>query len=145
MNMELNNIKSLLQEYLEGNTTLEQEEKLRKYFQNEEVAEELLCYKKLFAAFDQARNEKSVKEIKLPVKKSKKIKSWWYAAAAVLVLAIGIGGMQFSQIQKEQEALVALKKTREAMLFLSKNLNKGTEHLTIVKEFEIAKDKILKE
>lgn len=147
MIMELNKIKSLLNEYLEGNTTVEQEVQLRKYFQNEEVAEELLSYKKLFAAFDEARQEKSVREIKLPTKKSNKIKSWWYAVAAVLILAIGVGGMQFSQIQKEkeQEALVALKKTREAMLFLSENLNKGTEHLIIVNQFEIAKDKILKE
>ncbi len=143
--MELNKIKSLLDQYFEGNTTLEQEKQLRKYFQTDEVAEELATYKTLFSAFDQAREEKSNEDIKLPIVKSKRLKSWWYAAAAVLVLAIGIGGMQFSQVQKEKEALVALKKTKEAMLFLSENLNKGADYLVIVDQFEIAKDKILKE
>ena len=145
MIMELDNIKKLLDAYFEGNTTLEQEEQLRQYFQKEDVAAEFSVYKQFFSALGQAKNEQSRISIKLPTEKSNKVRSWWYAAAAVLIFAIGMGSMQYAQLQKEKEAIMALKKTREAMLFLSENLNKGAEQLIIVNQFEIAKDKILKE
>lgn len=145
MTMELNRIKDLLESYYESTTSLEQEKELRDYFNSDEVPVELQEHKLLFTSFRNAREEKSVREINWPLKKSRKIKSWWYAAAAILLIAFGLGSMHFSQVQQEQEAVIALKQTREAMLFLSENLNKGAEHLVIVNQFEIAKDKILKE
>lgn len=145
MTMELNRIKDLLDSYYDGTTSLKQEKELRDYFNSSQVPVELQEHKFLFTSFRNAREEKSSRAINLPLKKRHKIKNWKYAAAAVILIAFGLGGIHFSQVQQEQEAVSALKETREAMLFLSKNLNKGAEHLVIVNQFEIAKDKILKE
>ena len=46
--MDCKNISNLVERYFECNTTAQEEQMLRDYFQNEEVAEELLAYKDLF-------------------------------------------------------------------------------------------------
>lgn len=52
-------IKHLLEKYFDGNTSLAEEEALRKYFLSSEVADDLLQYKPIFAYFakEQYRDE----------------------------------------------------------------------------------------
>ncbi len=144
--MELNKIEQLLEAYFEGNTTLNDEAILKEYFASESVAAHLQNYVPLFKSFEVAKSEVLKAEIKLP-NKEKAMKPWMYSVAAILVTAITVGALFFSKpsvSQEEREALMAFNQTRETMMLLSKNLNKGTEQLAIIDQFKINKNKVLK-
>ena len=55
--MNIEKIEQLLENYLEGKTSLEEEQTLRDYFQNEEVAEHLKSYK---AQFDYSAEQREI-------------------------------------------------------------------------------------
>ncbi len=145
--MELAKIESILEAYFEGNTSLEQEAMLRSYFKGQEVAPHLLPYKAMFDGFEIARAEVSQKELSFP-KSKQKMRFWKYGIAATAVAAFGIASLLFSGSSgytvEEQEALAALNKTKETMLLLSQNLNKGTEGLVALEQFTEARNKVLK-
>ena len=135
--MESTRIERLLDAYFEGNTTLEEEATLRDYFTSQEVADHLAPYAPMFIGFVQAQQEVSTSEVTLP-QSGFKMKSWWYSIAATFLVAVTVGGIVFSNpglSDEEQEALAALKETREAMMMLSSNLNKGTENVAFLNEF----------
>lgn len=143
--MESVKVKQLLDAYFEGKTSLSEEKMLQDYFNNKTVADDLVQYKPIFVGLKAARAEKSSKVFVLPDTKSRTIKSWWYAVAAMVVIAFGVGSFYFSQpnySQEEKEALAAFEKSKEAMLLLSENFNKGTEQLSFVGQFGKTKDKI---
>jgi hypothetical protein len=50
---KINDIKRLIERFLEGDTSLQEEKTLYDYFRNAEVGPELLEYKEMFLAFDQ--------------------------------------------------------------------------------------------
>lgn len=143
--MESVKIKKLLDAYFEGATSLEEEKTLQDYFNNETVADDLIQYQPIFAGLKAAKEERSSKAFIMPESKSKSIKTRWYSIAAILVVAFGVGSYYFSQphyTQDEKEALAAFEKSKNAMMLLSENLNRGTEQLTFVNQFEITVDKI---
>ena len=144
--MESVKIKQLLDAYFDGTTTLAEEKTLQDYFNSETVANDLVQYRPLFEGLKAAKAERSTKAFNFPDQpKSKTIKTWWYGVAAMLVVAFGVGSFFFSQpqySQEEKEALAAFEKSKQAMLLLSENLNKGAEQLTFVGQFERTKDKI---
>lgn len=143
--MESIKIEKLLDAYFEGTTSLSEEKILQDYFSNEKVAEHLVQYKPIFFSLKAAREERLEKEIELPESNVKTNRTWWYSIAAMLVVALGVAGLYFSQpqySQEEKEAIAAFEKSKEAMMFLSENLNKGAEQLTFVEEFAITKDKV---
>lgn len=135
--MELAKIERLLDAYFEGQTSLEQEATLRTYFTEGEVANHLQAYKPIFEGFVKARNEVSAKELTLPGR-SLKIRSWWYGVAALLIVAVTVGSIVFSNsglTDEEQQALAALKETKKAMLLLSSSLNEGASTVVHLNEF----------
>ncbi|WP_310994161.1 hypothetical protein [Aequorivita marina] len=143
--MELIKIEKLLDAYFEGTTSLSEEKLLQDYFNTEKVADHLIQYKPIFIGLKAARTERYEHEIRLPDNKSKPNKTWWYSVAAMLVISLGVAGFYFAQpqySQEEKEALAAFEKSKRAMLFLSENLNKGTEQLTFVEQFKINKNKV---
>ena len=145
--MELAEIEKLLDLYFEGSTALEEENVLLNYFNNENVADHLLQYKPIFVGLAAAKKVRSKREFQLPAEKSWTLKSWWYSAAAVVVVAIGVGSFYLSQPQltpEEKEALAAFEDSKAALLFLSENFNKGAKQLSFVDEFTITKNKIMK-
>ena len=143
--MESVKIESLLEAYFEGTTTLSEEKLLRDYFNSTNVAGHLEQYIPIFKGLQVAREERSSRDLKLPESKPKTIKTWWYSVAALLVVAFGVGSFYFSKpqyTQEEKEALAAFQESKNAMMLLSENLNKGAEQLTFVQQFEITKNKI---
>lgn len=143
--MESVKIEKLLEAYFDGTTTLAEEKLLRDYFNSSNVDGHLEQYIPIFKGLQLAREERSSREFKLPESKPKTIKTWWYSVAALLVVAFGVGSFYFSQpqyTQEEKEALAAFEESKNAMMLLSENLNKGAERLTLVAQFEITKDKI---
>tara|TARA_R110002049_G_scaffold68949_2_gene178617 strand:+ start:1675 stop:2112 length:438 start_codon:yes stop_codon:yes gene_type:complete len=145
--MELAKIEALLDAYFEGNTSLAEETTLRAYFNSEGVAPHLEAYRSMFVGFETAKAEVSERDLKLPTNASKSNRAWWYSIAASLVIAISVGGYIFNQpslSQEEKDALAAFQQSKEAMLLLSSNFNKGTEQLTFINEITETKNKILK-
>ena len=102
--MEQSRIRELLNLYLEGQTTLMQEEQLRGYFAvAADIPADLMPYKAMFAAFD------SVKEQKPTAVAAKKPRSWVRvvigsvaAVAACLVLGLFI----WSGVQSREQQIV---------------------------------------
>jgi hypothetical protein len=145
--MELAKIEALLEAYFEGNTSLAEEALLRDYFKNNEVAAGLKQYQPLFAGLEMARKEVSLRDIEIPEKARNIQSSRWYGIAASVAVILVVGGIMFSNpsiTQEEKEALAALNESKEALLFLSENLNKGTEQLAFVSQFTETKNRILK-
>jgi len=145
--MELAKIEALIEAYFEGNTSLAEESMLREYFKSEEIASHLQAYKSMFIGFAAAKDEVSVREVEIPSKSLKIGKAWWYSMAASLLVAITVGGFlltQPSMSQEEKAALAAFQKSKEAMVLLSSNFNKGTEKLVYMNQIIETKNKILK-
>ena len=102
--MEQSRIRELLNLYLEGQTTLMQEEQLRGYFAGvADIPADLMPYKAMFAAFD------SVKEQKPTAVVAKKPRSWVRvvigsvaAVAACLVLGLFI----WSGVQSHEQQII---------------------------------------
>lgn len=144
--MESTKIENLLDAYFEGNTSLEEENVLRDYFNSENVANHLEAYQPIFAGLLSAREEQSTRKVQLPEAKKATIKPWWYSAAAMLIVALGVGGFYFSQpqlSQEEEEALAAFEEAKDAMELLSENFNKGTERLVLVDQFTVSKNRFM--
>ena len=144
--MELAKIERILEAYFEGESTLEQEASLKEYFTSNKVAPHLAVYKTLFVGLKAAKEEVSEREISLP-STSSSTKRWWYSIAASILIVIGVSSllMPGDQItQEEQEALAAFNKSKETLILLSKNFNKGTEELAVLGQFTEAKNYILK-
>ncbi len=91
--------------------------------------------------------EVSNRNIEMPENSAGFQKNWWYGIAASVAIIVTVGSFMFSNpsiTQEEKEALMALNESKEALLFLSENLNKGTEQLALVNQFTETKNRILK-
>ena len=87
-------IDALLNKYFEGETSCEEEQWIRNYFSNEKVPEHLLCYKSMFAYFDNEITTEQVKKTeqvnKRAIPRRKKLVYTLSGIAACVVMAIGI-------------------------------------------------------
>ena len=146
--MELAQIKILLKKYDAGETSLEEEQTLRTYFLNNEVSADLQHYKLLFAFTGKQRNLKS--EAPLYVNKANRKNINWSAIAAVLVIAFGVfyffqphinlNGDDLGSTSQEE---INYQQTKETLQMVSSFMNKGTEDLGYLKEFNNTKNKII--
>ncbi len=141
--MELDNyIEKLLEKYFEAETTSAEEEELRNYFHQEEVAPHLAQYQSMFNYFSVAKEEQYTKQV--PLKTRKKINYGWISTAAAVVLAFGIyfGPDQYQAYQDRKEAEYAYQETKKALDLLAQNFGKGREHVAHLNEFAVAKSKV---
>jgi hypothetical protein len=136
--MELAKMNQLLEAYFEGNTTLEEEARLKQYFTSEEVAAEHMPYAPIFASQVVAREEKFSGVIEIPSEKSK-YNFWNLSIAASIVVVLGVSSLLFFQndglTSEQKEALAAYNQAKETMYLLSENLNKGASKVTFIDEF----------
>ena len=141
--MELGNIEKLLGKYFEATTTVAEENELREYFRSGNVAPELEKYSPLFNYLSDAREERFTKQVPL---KPRKLYKRWMSVAAVAVLALGIffGPDSYQEYQEQKEAEFAYNETRRALSLLASNLERGTEKVAYLNEFEQTKSKIYK-
>jgi len=146
--MDLKQVEELLEKYLDAATSLKEEEQLRAYFNSGEVAPHLIEYQALFGYFNKARQEQyEEKEILLTTSYNRKVVFSWVGIAASILLVVGLFLNQSSQTHEfgtYDDPQVALQKTKEALNFLSQNLNSGKENLGYLQEFNNAKNEILK-
>lgn len=135
--MELDNIEKLLEKYFEATTTVAEEQTLREYFTGNRVAPHLQKYTEMFAYFSTARTERFTGQVPL---KTRKNLSRWISVAAVALLIFGI--YLGKDYQEKQEAEYAYNQTKEALRLLAENLDRGTEKVAYLNEFETTKQKI---
>lgn len=166
--MAPNKIEALLEKYDNGETTLQEEQQLRVYFTQEDVAPHLESYRSLFQYFAQTKNEQLSEDVQL-FPKANTIKTYtmykWLSVAAIAVLMIGF---YFQTNQKRgiedlsQEELLAYNQTMEVLSMVStkfnngketlgvlnlvsEKLNEGAENVQYINEFSKATDKLIKE
>jgi hypothetical protein len=138
--MELANIEKLLQKYLDAETSIAEENKLKAYFTGNNVAPHLEEYKELFEYFSISKQEEFTKTIQL---KSKKRNWKWLSVAASVVLLVSIyTGYQNNQ---QQKAAKIYHETQMALNLLSVNLNKGNEAILQLNHFEDTTNKVFKQ
>ena len=148
--MELQKIKDLLEKYDAGETSLAEEQQLRKYFERNEVSENLKSYQLMFAFSAKENRESYDREINLPANKQEN-RYLWTAIAASIILVIGLFFFQnkplemndkdVSTIQDREEAL---QKSMEALKMVSEIMNEGKQDLKYLKEFNNTKNKFIK-
>jgi len=142
--MELAKIEKLIVKYENAETTLQEEQMLKSYFQQNTVPAHLIEYKEMFNYFDDSSKEYSKKPIPLKPRKA----NWkWLSIAASVVLIISLYTIKSSNsimsASEHQEAQLAYQETQKAFQLISQNLNKGnTVAMTGLKEFEKAQNKI---
>lgn len=138
--MELVKIEKWIEKYFEGTTTVAEEKALKAYFSQDEVAPHLREYQPMFRYFSAAREEKSAKEFRIKPRRKKYYA--WLSVAATMAIAFGIWFSGHSS-REEKEALLAYEETVEALYMIGENLNKGTDKMEYLNEFEETKNKIL--
>ena len=141
--MELGKIEKLLDKYFEATTTVDEEKVLREYFSGEDVAPHLAKFSPLFNYLSQAKEERFTRQVPL---RSRRSMYRWMSIAAVAVLALGIyfGNNSYQNYQEQKEAEFAYNETRKALSLLASNLDRGTEKVAYLNEFEHTKQKIYK-
>jgi anti-sigma-K factor RskA len=135
--MELVNIEKLLQKYLDAETTIAEENKLKNYFLNDNVAPHLIEYKSLFEYFSISKKEELTKPIQL---KSEKRNWRWLSVAASVVLLVTIYTGYENNQQRQAEKIY--NETQIAFNMLSANLNKGNDAILQLQHFDNATKKI---
>lgn len=137
--MESVRIEQLLEKYFEATTTAAEERELRAYFNGGEVAPHLAEYTPMFAFFSHAKEERSTRQV--PLKTRRPYYQWLsIAAAAVLMLGIYLG----NRYNQQREAEYAYQETRKALGLIAQNLERGTQKVAHLSEFEETKQKIYK-
>ena len=97
--MTTQEVERLLQRFMDGTSTLEEEAQLAEFFRTHEVAGEWATYKDMFALFDEGKVE---------VEEKKESTAWWkYAGiAAAIILLLGLG-FYFNSRNDEKPHLIA--------------------------------------
>ncbi len=97
--MTTQEVERLLQRFMDGTSTLEEEAQLAEFFRTHEVAGEWATYKDMFALFDEGKVE---------VEEKQKSTAWWkYAGiAAAIALLLGLG-FYFNSQNDEKPNLTA--------------------------------------
>jgi hypothetical protein len=146
--MELQNIEILTQKYLEGETSLKEEDQLRNYYLSNSVAPHLESYKPLFTYFAKAKKEQFTVATNTPQKSKSLFKPWMAIAASVVLIATAIwynNGIQNSNtdLGTYEDPELALQKTKAILNLVSAYMNEGNDELVYLKEIEITKNKLI--
>ena len=137
--MDYNRIEELLDKYFDGNTSVSEENELKLFFtSNNNIPDNLLYAKNIFGFFKEEKSVVFPKKIKeKPVKKIRL--SYISGIAASIFIAMFL---IFSNVKKEDKIIyayvngkaitdkkIAEEYTRQALLAVSQNLDKGTKNL----------------
>lgn len=153
--MELANIETLLDKYLEAETTLQEERILRDYFTSQHVAPHLEQYGMMFGYFKENKSETYTKPIQLTPEISRK-KNWkWLSVAAsvALLISVFIGKQEYEAYQQKkqfaeikaalEQVSFNLNKGNDALYAVSNNINKGQDAVLQLKVYEKTANTVL--
>lgn len=143
-------VEAILQRYLDGGTTLEEEKQLRAWFSASDVPNELAHYRPMLEYFSAEHQETYPGEVQKPTMqmqiadhkkgRPKRIIYIWTSIAAVIVfVALGLNYIHLRQVEAEKEALLARQNElnlkafadmANALMLVSETLNKGLSPVT---------------
>ena len=139
--MELARIHKLIEKYLEGESSLQEESTLKEYFTSDEVHPSLSQYSPLFHYFSENQTVKFEGNLQLEPSKPKKNWKWLSIAASfVLIFSIYTGKSMYDK----QQADIAYQETQKALMMLSGNLQKGNQAIASIGDFNKTTSKIFK-
>ncbi len=150
--MDPKRIRSLLERYYEGQTTLEEEAELRAFFRQADVPDEFMSEKEMFAFCDEAyavqpdkgfeeRIMTSLLAPAMPRQHHRALRRQWTftlaVAASLLVLVVSVWISSNDRIVRPSATLAdtyddpeeALMKTKETLYAVSQIMNSGTGNL----------------
>jgi len=142
---------TVLKKYWEGESSLEEEEKLRSHLRSDDDCDFFQTLKdfseiKLPDGFEAEIMNSLEEKATLPIRR--KIRIWRYAAAAVLFLGVGFTVFQRSQTVILNNDIVyddpeeALEFTKQALMLFSTKMNEGMSYTYSIQEFDGAMEKI---
>jgi hypothetical protein len=153
--MNTKEIKSLIEKYFEGETSLTEELLLREYFRSGEVPEELAGYKPVFTFFEQEKEQElmnpdfdralveklSGAEGKVVTLLPRRTRTFYIASlAAAAVLLIGVAVTVILNVNSRQrysaEDQLAYEQVQEALMIVSSNLNCGVSQVRYLQAFD---------
>jgi hypothetical protein len=155
--MNYNDIRQILDRFYDGETSLDEEKRLREFFNQNEVPEgfrdEKLMFQTLYEAqleevLDQQFDEKILNRIEHASSRVTRMRLIYslssVAAVAILLLAVWMGGFfnpqPYGTIDNPQ---LAFAQTRKALQKVSKNLNKGLNPVkTVASDFNKPLEKV---
>ncbi len=143
--MDLNNIEQLLAKYLDGTTSLLEEQQLKLFFNQETIPVHLEVYKPLFNYFTVSKKETFT--AKLPLETKTNFTYKWLSIAAVVAISFGIYfnwsvNSQDLGTYSQDETQLAYKEFIQSLQMVSKNFNKGATSVSYLQELNIAKEQI---
>lgn len=144
--MDYNKIKDLLEKYWEGETSLQDEQLLKRYFNGDKVASDLEEYRSLFVYFKQEKDKGSTQSFEhISTERKTIVRALWVnrlSIAASVVLIIFAGFLCYNNIMRTTPSLAeqtisskdtykdpkaAYKEAKAALMLISKGLNKGVK------------------
>lgn len=137
----LSEIEKLLEKYFEATATVAEENKLKEYFSQTDVAPHLEEYKPMFKYFSVAKEEKSTQDIPLKPRKNRNYLKW-ISVAAVAAIVFGVYlnrpiDTPSPEIALEEEyTKEEIQSAQLAFALLTDNFQKGTQGASYLKEFE---------
>lgn len=141
MHTSTKHIEKLLEKYLKGQSSLEEEAQLKTYFTSDFVAPHLHNYQALFSYF--TTNKKVSYEKELPAIRQSLTK-YWMRYAAGLALLIGFVGI-FRYYQQKRATHKAYEETRFALAIIAEQMQKGNKAIKELNVFEKTKNKVFKQ
>lgn len=164
--MDLSRIEILLERYWNTVTTVEEEEELKAFFNQNDVPEEMQGAAELFRYFEAQKHSKldakfdetvigKIKEQKSPVMRSLNVNFRNYLKVAAVVAGIMTASfifrMEFWQTDRPKMLLVedtfktpeeAYEETKKAFLLIAEQMNKGREQAKKITILSEAEDKV---
>lgn len=148
--MDLIKIETLIEKYFEATTSIAEENVLRDYFSNANVASHLEEYKSLFQYQIKEQEVTFNRNINWSQKNKKGI---WLSIAASFIVILGViafytndpqTAVTTSDLGSYNDPEHAFKETQKALALLSSNVNVGINSVEHLHEFELAKNRVFK-
>ena len=151
--MEFKELDTLIEKYLEGETSKEEEIKLRNFLLTRDILPEKYHWiKAMFSFYHTEKSDKSDLQIAEIVsfqpKKRSHLRIFLYAVAASITLLFGIWFMYKSEPEKQVYAYIngkpvenqeqAYAEAQKALMLVSKNLNHGARNIGKLSELDKA-------
>ena len=157
--MEYSTAKELLEKYWNCETSIQEEEMLRRYFHQENIPPDLKKYQDLFRYYSGEREKVLNGEFDdrilgmLETKKGRRQRLlgilYKVAAAVLLILSFVVINDRFIQVKDQAKQIVedtfndpekALEETKKVLFFMSEKLNRGKEEITRLNKFRKAEE-----
>ncbi len=131
--MEYDRLKTLLNRYLEAETTVEEEQWLAKYVKTHQVPEEFTWAKVLF---DYTANQKAVEVLSIEKDLKSSTKLLRIAASVALIIVTCFGVYRLEENHKEKQLQLAYQHTREAFDLIAEQMNKAANKASYLTYYE---------